>query len=370
MKNFIFITLLFSVFLNRSFGQAVIADPAVNFMRTASVNEALPVDAATIPTDSVITLKLPVINYNLFNGLPAGTCKIKIGLGSKIILDPTFNLSTVNTSNYFHWTAVFSGGEVQITGDLIASLPANFLDTASFNIKGSIIGSSTITTNFLVTNHNSSIFLSDENGSNNNAALAYTIVERGGGPLPVTFTKLTASKEGCNIKVNFETEDEINVDRFELEVSKDGTSYEKVGQLAANNGGSYNFAFSLTSNLGATQLFIRIKSVDKDARYQYSEIRKLAGRCDEKEAAVILFPNPGSSNIRQFTVRSGQGLYNGIYTVSISDITGKLLSSKIINLAYARQFSYDAGTLPAGQYIVIVMNNKDGQQTVVKWQKN
>ena len=369
MKKFIFTTLLIAVFITKSFGQAVIADPAVNAMRTASVT-ALPVDATVIPIDSVIILKVPVINYNLVNSLPAGTCKIKIGLGSKIILDPAFNLSAVNTSNYFQWTAVFSGGQVQITGDLMASLPANFLDTASFNIKGSILGSSTITTNFLVTNHNSTVFLSDENGSNNNAALAYTIVERVGGPLPVTFTKLTASKEGCSIKVNFDTEDEINVDRFEVEVSKNGTLYEKIGQLAANNAGSYNFAFGLTSNLSATQLFIRIKSVDKDARFQYSETRKVAGKCDEKEGAVILFPNPASSDTRQFTVRSEQGLFNGVYAVSVSDITGKLLSNKIINLANARQFNYDAGALPPGQYIVNIINNKGGQQTVVKWQKN
>jgi hypothetical protein len=368
MKKLIFTTLLFSTFIVRSSAQAVIADPAVNYMRTASTT-SLPINPTMIPIDSIIALKVPVINYNLANALPSGTCKIKIGLGSKIVLDPAFDLTTINTSNYFQWTALFSGGQVQITGDLIAILPAHFLDTATFYIKGSVLGNSTITTNFLVTNHNTTTYLSDENGANNSTSLAYTIVEGVGGPLPVRFTKVVALKEACNIKISFDTENEINVDRFEIEESKDGIVFEKMGSLATDNSRNYHFAFAITEHLKASQIFVRIKSVDKDAHFQYSEIRKVSGSCDEKEFSVILFPNPASYETRLFTIRSQQGLFNGIYAVSVADITGKIINRKTITLANVRQFDYDAGTLASGQYIVNIMNGNGGQQTVVKWQK-
>jgi Secretion system C-terminal sorting domain len=370
MKNLIFTTILVSSLISNSFGQAVIADPALNVMRTAStVSTSLPVDPTLIPIDSVISLKVPVINYNLNNALPSGTCKIKVNLGSKIVLDPTFDLNTVNTSAYFQWTASNSSGVTQITGDLIAPLPANFLDTASFNIKGSILGNSTITTNFLVTNHNTTVTLSDENGANNNAFLSYTIVERSGGPVPVTFTKVVASKEGCSVKLNFDTENEINVDRFEIEVSKDGIHFEKMGTLATDNSRAYYFSFLITENIKAAQLFIRVKSVDKDAQFQYSDIRKVAGTCDSKSGAVIIFPNPAAYETRQFTIRSQQGSFNGIYTVSVSDISGKLMNKKIVTLVNASQFDYDAGTLASGQYIVSIINAATAEKTVVKWQK-
>lgn len=368
MKKLIFTSILLSTFIVKSSGQAVIADPAVNLMRTASTS-LLPVNPNVIPIDSIITLRVPVINYNLVNALPSGSCKIKIGLGSKIILDPAFNLSTINTSNYFQWTALFEGGQVQITGNLIASLPANFLDTVTFNIKGSILGNSTITTNFLVTNHNTTTFLSDENGTNNNTSLAYSIIERVGAPLPVTFTKITATKEQCTITINFDTEDEINVDRFEIEVSKDGGSFEKAGTLATDNSRKYHYTFAIPDHLKTSQLFVRIKSVDKDAKFQYSSTRKVPGSCNDEQASVILFPNPANYETRQFTVRSQQGLFNGIYTVSVADITGKIINRKIINLVNASQFVHDAGILPSGQYIVNLMNSNGSQQTVVKWQK-
>lgn len=368
MKEFLFISMFLSAFINRTAGQSVIADPAVNLMRTASTT-SLPVSPAVIPIDSIITVRVPVINYNVVNALPAGSCKLKIGLGSKMALDPGFDLATVNTSNYFQWTSVFEGGQVQITGNLIASLPANFLDTVSFNVKGSALGNSTITVNFLVTNHNTTTFLSDENGANNNTSLGYTIIERVGGPVPVTFTKVITTKEACNVNINFSTENEINVDRFEIEVSKDAVVFERLGMLATHNSRNYNFAFAITDNLKASQLFVRIKSVDKDAHFQYSQTRNVSGSCDDKDASVILFPNPANYDTRQFTIRAQEGLFNGIFTVSVADMTGKIMNRKIMNLTNASQFVYDAGVLASGQYIVNILNGKGSQQQVIKWQK-
>jgi hypothetical protein len=368
MKKFIFTSLLISSFISKGMAQAVIADPAVNLMHTISLT-TVSIDPFFIPIDSVITLKVPVINYNLANGLPSGTCKIKIGLGSKMVLDSGFDLSTVNTSNYFQWTAALQGGQIQITGDLVASLPANFADTVTFHVKGSVLGSSTITTNFLVTNHNSTITLSDENGTNNNTSLAYNIIQRTGGPTPVDFTKVWAVKQACNVSVNFNTENEINVGRFEIEVSRDAVHFEKVGELAAARRGHYNVGFGVTDQIAATQLFVRIKSVDLDGKYQYSEIIKISGTCAEKERAIIIFPNPAPRGSTYFTVRSENHLFDGNYDVSVSDVGGKLVSKRKLNLSNTSQFKYDHGSLPAGDYIVQITGSKSGKLPSVKWQK-
>lgn len=368
MKKIFFTTFTALLFFSKGFTQAVIADPAVNFMRTVATS-TVPVNPFLIPLDSIIELKVPVINYNQTNALPSGSCKIKIGLGSRMVLDPLMNLETIHTSNYFRWTAENSGGQMQITGDLIANLPDNYEDTVTFRVKGSLLGSSTITTNFLVTNHNTTVNLSDENGTNNNTSLAYTVVEVIGGPLPVTFTKLTATKEACHIKVDFFTENEINVNRFEIEVSRNGILYEKIGTLAAVNSGHYRYSFDMDAATSSPTLFIRIKSIDIDGQYQYSPISTVKGQCDESKYSIIVFPNPAPLTNDYFTIRSQALKFNGTYHISILDMLGKTLSRKKIELINAAEFRYNHGFLAAGQYIIKILANNGAEVLIVNWQK-
>ena len=278
------------------------------------------------------------------NALPAGTCKIKIGLGSKLVLDPNFDLNNTNTSEYFNWTAISEGGQVQLTGDLKEKLPANFNSICEFRVKGSVQGTSTITTNFLITNHNTISNLSDENPSNNTAFLSYTIIESQGGTTPVTFTGLVVKNEECSIKVNFSTENEINVKQFEIETSKDGRNFITMGQLASNSRINYAFSFPLIDNNKASIIYVRIKSVDMDGRLQYTDTRTVKGICNEQLAAS-LFPNPATKSNTELTLRANTGIFNGKVAITLLDINGKTLSQQEFNLLNADQFKLKTGLL-------------------------
>lgn len=144
------------------------------------------INANEITADKVIKLKVPVQSDNHGKALPAGSAKIKIGLGSKLALDPTFSISSVELSNYFAWSFSDNGGQVQICGELVNALPASVTDVVlTFKVKALAKGNSTITANFLVTNHNGAIILSDENGDNNASFLAYRVAEKVIAPLPL-----------------------------------------------------------------------------------------------------------------------------------------------------------------------------------------
>ncbi|MFT3981995.1 MAG: T9SS type A sorting domain-containing protein [Ferruginibacter sp.] len=369
MKKIFFISLfILQLFVQGATAQAVIADPAVNFMRVTSTNY-VPMNELLIPIDSVIEIRVPIINYNLINALPSGSCKIKIGLGSRLVLPPGFDLGTVPTSNYFAWTAENNGGQVQLTGDLIAALPSNFADTAIFLVKGSMLGSSTVTTNFLVTNHNTSINLSDQNGNNNYTSLPYTIVERTGGPLPVDFTSLDIVRTACKVQVHFTTENEINVQQFEIESSRDGVTYQRAGILPATNAGTYRFIFMPDNNNASRYLFIRIKSVDLDGRFEYSSVKRVSGECDENEKILIVFPNPAPVHSSFFNIRNQAGTFNGRYIVRISDMSGKLVSQKTFDLVGVNQFRFDHQMLAAGQYLIQLSHQQQGEIATVRWQK-
>lgn len=360
MKH-LFSFLLILLISSASYAQ-VIADPAhnqIDVTTLASGNQ----DPAALPLDGLIFLRVPILNLNQVNAIPSGTCKIKIGLGSKLVLDPAFNLASTNTSAYFNWTAADAGGQMQITGDLINPLPANFSAVCIFSVKGSLQGSSTITTNFLVTNHNTSVFLSDENPTNNTSFLPYTVVP----VIPVTFISMAVKKEACAIKVNFATENEINTERYEIEASKDGSRYQKMGSLPANHAINYAFSFELNDALKNQVLYIRVKSVDKDGKFQYSETKNIKGTCD-KQGRIGLFPNPLFNNQSELNIRMQDNAFNGAVSVLLTDIAGKKISKRDLTLINQQQFSYQTGQLAAGQYLLHVSLNNE-TPVILKFQK-
>lgn len=352
----------FIVLAMKSKGQ-VIADPAhsqIDLINLANSTQ----DPTTVPLDGVIQLRVPILNLNSANNLPSGTCKIKIGLGSKLVLDPSFNLGNTNTSAYFNWTATSDGGQVQLTGELVNPVPANYSTTGIFRVKGSLQGNSTITTNFLVTNHNTAVNLSDENPNNNTSFLPYTVVP----VIPVTFTGIAVKKEGCSIMVNFSAENEINTDHYEIEASKDGIHYFTAGQTTADHRVNYAYSFYLSDNIKAEVLKVRVKSVDKDGRLMYTEIRTVKGTCDGK-LLINLYPNPVSKDNGSVSINAAEGIFNGRFNISLSDIRGRLLRTGMLQLVNQKQFSYTTGLLPAGQYLIRLQENDGGEPITLKFQK-
>ncbi len=358
MKKILFFLLLLSKV--SAFSQ-VTADPALSPIKITSTLNMI-TNELQLPQNGIVKLKIPIYNLNLGNQLPSGTCKIKIGLGSKMILSPTFNLSTVNTSNYFEWTALSSGGQVQITGELIAQLPANFSDTASFDVLGNILGGSTITTNFLVTNHNTPITLSDENGNNNTSSLFYFVVPA---LVPVTFTAIRATKKECSIKVDFNIENEINVAKYEVEISADLNNFEKIGLLQATNASSYTYTFNVPAKYQVPTCLVRIKAIDIDGKFQYSEIRKLSAVCNLK-STVSLYPNPVPRNISTVTIEKNNGFFNGKYIISLFDFTGKQILQKELTLINTARIIYDVEAIASGQYLIKLFKKETENLEVLK----
>jgi Secretion system C-terminal sorting domain len=361
MKKFFLLLFIISPFFAAA--QAVTADPALDPMKiTTPTSGAILV--TELPLNGIIILKVPILNRNTTNSLPTGTCKVKINLGSKLILDPLFSLSNVNTSNFFSWTAS-SGDIVQITGDLTNELPANFNDTAYFRVKGTILGTSTITTNFLVTNHNTTINLSDENGANNIASIAYRIVNNA---LPVTFTNIATEKKDCDINVIFDIENEINVSKYELEVSNNLNTFEKISSIQANNLKRYILNFNATDAYQVPVLLVRIKSIDIDGKFQYSDTKKVSGICTSK-AGLSLFPNPVSKSTTAVSIERKNGLFNGLYIVSIFDLSGKLVQTKEMKLFNIARFNYDIENISAGQYIIKIFKMNSNSIEILKFLK-
>lgn len=188
---------------------AVIADPKLEALVITDFSGNL-LNPANLSADQLIRLSVPVAVDNAGKALPAGSAKIKIGLGSKLQLDPGFNLSNAGGSSYFKWTSVEEGGQLQLTGELINALPADVTSLAlSFRLKVAEEGNSTVTANFLITNHNTIAVLSDKNGANNASAISYQV----GKKLPVD-----PSVTDGNLKLNVYPNPAKNTDAVNISV--------------------------------------------------------------------------------------------------------------------------------------------------------
>lgn len=137
------------------------------------------VDANNITATGLVKIRIPLLSNNHGKAIPKGSSKIKIGLGSKLELDPAFNLNSAELNGYFSWSKEATEGQVQITGDLVNDLPSSITAVdVFFKVRAITMGSSTITANFLVTNHSGTVILSDENGANNVSALSYRVTDK------------------------------------------------------------------------------------------------------------------------------------------------------------------------------------------------
>jgi Secretion system C-terminal sorting domain len=251
---------------------AVTADPELG---TISLSNAtgFAIDASQVQADQVISMKIPVVNNNHGIALPAGSCKIKIGLGSKLVLDPQYNINNAGLGNYFKWSAVENSGQVQLTGELIAPLPASVTAVnVAFKVQASKEGRSTITANFLITNHNTSSVLSDENSINNATSLPYRV----------------------------------------------------VGKVAAVNAA------------GKLQLSV--------------------------------YPNP-AKDVRSVMIKVEQGELKGRYSITLTDMAGKLIQSKFVELNALPSFTYSFGNIAAGKYLIKVTSDDAVQSAVLKFEK-
>lgn len=260
----------------------IVADPA-NGQMDVTDQAGINLNANFIAPSAIGTLKIPVYNLNQLVALPAGTCKFIITLGNNFILDPSFNLATTPLNNYFLWTPTIAQGKVQIRGNLTTGLPQDFNGMAEFKLQATTAkGTSIVEAEFFVTNHNASTPLKDEDPNNNNATLTYTITMQ---TVPVNFTSLLITKKQCGMQVNFTAENPVNVKRYEIELSKDGTRSFKLAELSVNNIPTYQYDFPLIESNTAPNIFVRIKSVDLDGSFGYSETKNVSGTCNHYKSA-------------------------------------------------------------------------------------
>ena len=144
--------------------------------------------------------------------------------------------------------------------------------------------------------------------------------------LPVTITHVKAYLHGNNIAVEWKVENEINITKYEVEKSLDGSSFTKVNTknvVGTNNTSStYNW---LDENAVPGNNFYRIKIIETNGQIKYSTIVKVA--IDKTAGGITIYPNPVKNNtiILQFNNQKA-----GAYQIQLINNTGQVMYKNTI----------------------------------------
>lgn len=154
--------------------------------------------------------------------------------------------------------------------------------------------------------------------------------------LPLQMLSFTAQKQENHAILKWRTAQMQNVSGFEIQRSPDGVTFTKIGFVAASSLDQYMFDDLLSGN---GKYFYRIKIIDNDDKYMYSDIRLIIV---SEKIEVAIFPNPvksllsitASKNIRKCRVINATG--TEVFKTSITS------NQTLINMA----------ALSAGLYVV------------------
>lgn len=142
---------------------------------------------------------------------------------------------------------------------------------------------------------------------------------------PLTLIDFNAKMINCEPVLNWITETEINTDRFEIERgSANNQDWRSIGIVAAKGNTSARYEYNFTDkslDASSEQVLYRLKMIDKDGNYKYTEAVRVFTNC--KTIRAYVYPNP-VQNGKLYISLTGTSGYTEASLVSLS---GQLIAT-------------------------------------------
>lgn len=170
--------------------------------------------------------------------------------------------------------------------------------------------------------------------------------------LPIELSNFEATcKEGI-IHLNWQTLSEINNEKFILEKSLDGVSFETIGIIkgAGNSSTAIDYHF-IDKNYNGLSCYYRLRQQDYNGKTSWSKIIKPTNPCTiSAEKKYILYPNPTPKNITaDINLVQGEEVNIAIYN-SVGELVQ--LTPTSTNVNGIQKYTFDTERLPSGIYYI------------------
>lgn len=181
--------------------------------------------------------------------------------------------------------------------------------------------------------------------------------------LPLEITAFKVSKEKNNALLSWQTASEKNVSHFDVERSRDGSTFTQIGIVKAVGNSSVEQKYALIDDATLSgSNYYRVKSLDMDGKSQYSRIQSLNFK---KPMTAKTFPNPLEDEL---SVEIDVDRNAGEVFIELFDAVGKQVYQRKIQTDKDNlNITVPTGNLPAGAYLIRLKNATDTwQQKVTK----
>ncbi len=168
--------------------------------------------------------------------------------------------------------------------------------------------------------------------------------------LPLHLLSFNGAKNNTSVVLQWTTTNEQNCSHFEIERGYDAINFIKIGQANANNNTYENqYTYIDQNSLTTKKIFYRLKQVDKNGSFSYSNIISISYKSNENE--ITVFPNPTKNEISITGIITNSNL-------QILDNTGKIIHIKN-NIKNGEKVN--VSSLPKGHYFIKIVDAKNNK---------
>ena len=173
--------------------------------------------------------------------------------------------------------------------------------------------------------------------------------------LPLTLLEFKGRVVDREALLSWKTSDEVNTSSFDIERSTDGRSFAAVGNIAAISQpgiNAYSFTDVNVGSLGIPVVYYRLKLIDIDGRFTYSNIITLVM---DNKINVVFYPNPVMNNAT-LTITVNQPAY---LQARIIDNVGSVVRQQQWNVGPGNtSLPVDLSKLSKGMYYLELKGEK------------
>ena len=175
--------------------------------------------------------------------------------------------------------------------------------------------------------------------------------------LPLTLLNFSGKLHNNSIDLQWLTSNQISTKEFIVEHSANGNPFNNIGSIkASSTAGNNSYNFNDANPVHGIN-FYRLKMVDKDSKFSYSNVIKI--NCEGPVSVLEVFPNPATL-VLNIKIASGK---NESIILRVADALGKTIIKTSVSVnAGITQFPLNIGKLSSGLYYLYAMVNGNVQK--------
>ena len=194
-------------------------------------------------------------------------------------------------------------------------------------------------------------------------------ISAAGSPLPISLVNFKGEHAGNNNVLSWSTTSEINNRGFEVQYSFNGKDFKDLGFVNSlknsNTNALSNYQFTDSKNVGGNEYY-RLMQVDKDGKFNYSNVVLIKGNQINALSLNAVYPNPAKDKLNLIISSPANNNIN----VIITDLAGKIVKRQSFSILNGgNSLDFDVSALPAGSYFVKAICKNGCETTVSKFVK-